>query len=162
MKTIKLIFLIILFLTFSYNNLFSQGTAKFVLPKVSLVSHYEHILDTAETFHICFNFPEVIISTPPTKPSKNLEYKLSLSVIVRDKGNISSMPLIVSVISPFSISHSQMLERDISKMDINKIYVYNFQVNTNGSGWFLVELLSNIKNSDVEIIFDKYKVYFGN
>lgn len=162
MKTIRYILLTILFSAISYNNLFPQEPAKFVFPKVSLVFHDARFIDTVKTIASSKNIPGSRYSLPVVTVSKFLVYKLSLSIIIRDKGNITQVPLTVKITSPQNNSQEQMLETDISKLDINKIYDYNLNVNTNSSGWFSVELVSDIKNPESLIVLGKYQVYFGN
>ncbi|MFH1195566.1 MAG: hypothetical protein V1720_07615 [bacterium] len=92
------------------------------------------------------------------------DFDIKLQTIIHFKNDAIPFPIHVRLTSPNNISKIFTLEEDISLLEMEKIYDYDFGFQTVELGWFTIEIgiFAADKSPDErmdEIIFDKRTIF---
>ncbi len=121
---------------------FSQESEKIVFPKLNHISSNAFYKGTFVTKSNDKPIPGSNISLPVITYYKFHGFEFRVSIIVREKGNISTLPVCVKLISPQNEIRMLTITEDIAHLPKNKILDFSFPLELNEMGKFLMEIVS--------------------
>lgn len=121
---------------------FSQEDEKIVFPKVNHISSNAFYKGTFTEKSPYKTIPGKPIRFPVVTTRRFHGFEFRVSIIVREKGNIPSLPVCVKLISPKNEIRILTLVDDILHLPKNKILDFSFPLELQEMGMFLLEIVS--------------------
>ena len=144
---------------------FSQEDEKIVFPKVNHISSNAFYKGTFVTESNHKSIPGSDISLPVITYYKFHGFEFRVSIIIREKGNISDLPVCVRLISPRNDIRILTLAEDIKHLRKNKILDFSFPIQLQEMGMYLLEIfspenLTNHADPQKEIVYYTTQIPF--
>ncbi|MDP3149124.1 MAG: hypothetical protein Q8N83_08340 [Ignavibacteria bacterium] len=139
---------------------FSQEDEKIVFPKVNHIASNAFYKGTFVTKSNHKSIPGSDISLPVITYHKFHGFEFRVSIIVREKGNISNLPVCVKLISPKNEIRMLTLTDDIAHLPKNKILDFSFPLELKEMGIFLLEVVSP-ENLTIQADHERDIVYYS-
>ena len=121
---------------------FSQEDEKIVFPKVNHIASNAFYKGTFTEKSPNKTIPGKPISFPVVTTRRFHGFEFRVSIIVREKGNITGLPVCVKLISPKNEVRMLTLAVDIKHLRKNKILDFSFPIQLQEMGMFLLEVVS--------------------
>jgi len=135
-------YMIIFLVVIAVQNVLSQEGSELIFPKVNHISSNAFYKGTFTVKRPYQNIRGSEYISPAEMAYTFHGFEFRVSIIVRDKGNIPGLPLCVRLTSPRNERRMLTLAEDISSLPKDKILDFNFPVETELMGLFLMELVS--------------------